>query len=363
MFSNPQLRDGESFPDFSITDSRFQRIVGELGLEIDPSADALPQVAAYAIGWVEDDLSKPHPARSRPYHEVPAHKLLADAGLVHTIPPRESKQDFVVTDGGSKLVYDYRLGYIEEHRRAGSLITPHLTVYGGQRLRLPADDKTGKLEDLAGQLLPNTVCNWTQAWLQNELRKGIPDNPWQRSFATEHEIAIMALIHKYGNRLRHESTILRDNAAQLHESIPVPDVAAEEFSLDEEITVWALNAPAIIREHAGRKHPIDQARPTGRSCFFEWESLMKPPARSSVLLVSHNPNVYRSWLDLILAAKEVNRTDLQIAGAGPSIESHRSFGYLLRGLGDIIINFYNYQYEGGLNVPPDGAQILQPKLN
>lgn len=362
MFSSPQLQSGEVFPSFANDSEPFQRIIGELGLNIDSSADILPQLAAYAIGWIEDDLSTPHPVRSRPYHEVPAHKLLADAGLVHAIPPQKSKQDFVVIDGGSKAVYDYRLDYADELRQTQSLITSTLTVFGGQRLRFSADDKTGLLEDIAGDLITNTTRGWTHTWLQNELYKGRHPNSWQRSFATEHEIAILALIQRYGDRLRHERTIRRDNPIQLHESVPIPTVAAEEFSLDEELTVYALDAPAITREHAGRKHPIEQARPTGRSCFFEWEALIKPPMYSSVLLVSHNPNIYRSWLDLVLAAKEINRADLILEGAGPSIEPQRSFGYLLRGLGDILINFYNYQYEGGLNVPSADATRLQPKF-
>jgi hypothetical protein len=67
-------------------------------------------------------------------------------------------------------------------------------------------------------------------------------------------------------------------------------------------------------------------------------------AESSVLMLSHNPNIYRTWLDAVLGTIALKRTDLHVDGAGASIEADRSYNYVLRAIGSIFINYHSHLY-------------------
>jgi hypothetical protein len=350
MFSTPILHSGQTFPELSAESPEFREIIHELDIHLDLNKPALPQLAVYAVGWIAGEPAYAHPEHTLPYHQVAAHHRLADAGLVRKIPPPQFGPTKVVTDGGSTPVYDYRLDSIDKTISTGEIQTDHIGIFAGQRLRFAADDALGRLETIALELREK-VEPWSRNWLDEQLRR-CPTDPdiWQRPFASEHEVAIHSVIRRYGARLEHIKTISRPNAVSIHPSIPAAPIATEVFGVDDR-EIYVLNAPAIYRQHAGHMQPVEKARPTGRSAFFEWMDVTQPAANSNVLLVSHNPNIYRSWLDLLLAAAERQRQDLRLAAAGPAIERHRSFGYLLRGLGNIVINMYNHDYEHGKSAP------------
>jgi hypothetical protein len=187
------------------------------------------------------------------------------------------------------------------------------------------------------------------------------DDRWTRPFATERELAFLSLLKLHGRRLEHVKAIPRPDAAtaRIHPSIPLASTAADVFMLGDQ-TVTVLNAPARWREHAGRKLPVEKARPNGRSCFKEWLTLHRPPLGSCVILMTQLPNIYRSWLDIIIKSKEEGR-DLRITAAGASLERNATVGNALEGLGNLIINNYNMHKEGGVDIPPTTPFVMRPR--
>jgi hypothetical protein len=351
MFTAPRLTEGQQFPELPIDHPQWQTLLDALEVSVDPAKeDPLLTLTRHAIGWVEDD-----PAYVKPWHTVPIKDssktpILRDAGFVDGIDPFQKNQNTVVMDGGHLSAYEIRLDYADEAQACGKLETPNVVLFGGQRLRTPRIDSSLKLtaiaEDLRGK-----VDQPTDEWLAHELAKDecSPDR-WEWPFASERELGRLALAKRYQGALKYIQTIPRLCPKQLHPSIPVSVDAADEFNLGGQ-RILVLNAPAIIREHAGRKQDLSVARPTGRSCFLEWLDIDKPTDASTVMLATSAPNIYRSWLDLVLGAHKNGRPDLQLTAAGPGVVETRTIGHALVGLGDLIINFYNLMYEGGKSGP------------
>lgn len=351
MFTNTRLKQGQSFPALPQHDPRWRELLEALEITVDPNQDLLPQLARYGVGWVEN-----LPQYRKAWHasniwRSPKLEALKNAGFVQEIAPVQANPDYVVVDGGSTHRYNYRLAFIEDMQQKSLLRSSTIVVFGGQSLRDSNKDNTLKLTAITNGLLAQAIDPWAKSWIAQELLKN-PDNPdpWKRPFATEYELGLLCLLQRYGSKLHHLSHRKRLGATTIHKSIPIPAMAATDFQLrDQRITL--LNAAAKIREHVGRKKSLDQARPTGRSCFNEWLKLDNPPKDSSVLLITHAPNIYRSWFDLILCAAEAGRKDLRITAAGPQLEPTENVGDVLVGVGDLFINFYNLAYEGGIDSP------------
>jgi hypothetical protein len=351
MFTTPRLEAGEKFPQLPIGHPNWQELLDAIEVSVNPAVeDPLLTLTRHAIGWVEGD-----PAYAKPWHNVPIQEsektpALEKAGLVRAIDPQKRDQDYVCFDGGHLSGYKIRLDYADAAQRAGLLETSNIILFGGQRLRTPRIDSFAKLAQIAESLRGN-VDEPTEKWLAVEMSKD-PTNPspWLRPFPTERELGRISLSRQYKKALRYRQTIDRPDPKQLHETIPIAWDAADEFDLGGQRIV-ILNAPAIIREHAGRKCDISQARPTGRSCFFEWTNLEAPPESSSVMLATSAPNIYRSWFDMLLGANKIGRQDLEITAAGPGVVRTRTIGHVLVGLGDLFINFYSLKYEGDVIAP------------
>jgi hypothetical protein len=254
-----------------------------------------------------------------------------------------------VLDGGYSSFYRPRLGAVQRYIRSGLTTTPCVGVFGGQRLRQPGDNEEGHLETIAYKLSQSSIDPWFREWITQELaKKSSPVASWTQPFATEHEVGILSLLRYSRSRVEHIGTTYREGASSIHPSIPVAHVASEEFVVDD-VVYSVSNAPAIPREHAGHKHPLSEARPNGRSVFIEDITRADLPKGASVLFVSHNPVIYRSWLDMVLASREMGRGDLCLDGAGAAIEPNCAFSYAARAVADLVINHYNREYEGGQN--------------
>lgn len=337
MFSNPVLTAGERFPTFPET---VAHAITELGVELYSSESILSQAAGYSLrSWLAADGAA---VAADPEKEAHDREVLRSMGLVDAIAPSRDSYDYGLLDGGSKPVYDWRLGHMAQLLDDG-LALRHITVFSGQRLRFPYDDHAKSLEVCAAGAY-NDADEWGKRWLETELQKSSgPEARWDRAFATEHEIAILALLQKFGKNLRHTGTRLRQNVTSVHPDIPASPVQYEDFSVGE-VGLHVLNGRAVIREFRRQLLPAEEARPTGRSCFYEWVSTVAPERNASALLLTHNPNIYRTWLDFLLGAQAIDRGDLVLEGAGASVEPGRSNLYILRALGRLFVNFYNHEY-------------------
>lgn len=365
MFSDPQLAKGQEFPPLPFEDPEWQQLTKSLNAHIDPASldDKLTQYTRYAVGWVEH-LPDYHDAfHDEHMRDSELFTLLSRAGLLSAIDPKTPQHDYALVDGGNSNRYDIRLAHAQRLQGDGKLVVPHLVVFGGQ---CPRTDRFDNLDALVrrAQNVDGKLDTWATKWIKDELqRDDVRDDIWSRPFATERELAFLSLLTLYKGQLRHVTTIPRPDAAsvRIHPSIPVASTAADVFMLGDQ-TITVLNAPARWREHAGRKLPVEQARPNGRSCFKEWLALHRPPKGSRVILLTHQPNIYRSWLDIIIKAKEEGRSDLCITAAGAPLESEATVGDVLEGLGNLIINNYNMYKEGGIDIPPTTPFVMHPRV-
>lgn len=355
MFDEPQLRAGEVFPHLPYDDPVWIALMKHLKVQINPACpdDRLTQFTRYGVGWVErlpdyhDDL---HDVRVTNSH---LRRLLSVAGLVHEIDPKTPEHDYALVDGGNSIRYDIRLAKAKQLCSTGKLVAPHLVVFGGQCPRNNVVDGIDSLK-LRVEASIDGFDSWARSWAADELsRTHSEDEKWLRPFPTERELAILSLYNLHRRGLQYAHAVPRLNAAEvrIHHSIPLASTAANVFTLNEEQLVTVLNAPARWREHAGRKLPVEEARPNGRSCFKEWLALHQPPGGSRVILLTHQPNIFRSWLDLIIKAAEEGRQDLRITAAGARLEAEATVGDVLEGLGNLIINNYNMLKEGGVDIP------------
>ena len=351
MFTTPRLEQGQLFPVLPTEHPDWQQLLDTVEIRLDPPGgeDPIRTLTRHAIGWVEQDTRYVRPWHDEPVAHSSRTPVFQRAGFIDAIVPLAKEQEYTVMDGGPLDRYARRLGHFTSMEERGLLETPNLIVFGGQCLRGAADDYA-TLARIARDLQGN-VDKATDSWLKSELAKDPNDpNAWRRPFATERELGRIGLAMQYGKALQYQGTIARTNPEQLHETIPIPHDAADEFSVHGQRVVL-LNAPAKIREHAGRKKDIDQARPTGRSCLYEWMLLDQPPTNSTVMLATSAPNTYRSWFDMVLRAAEAGRHDLQLTATGGAIAPNRTIGHVLVGLGDLFINFYNLKYEQGIDSP------------
>jgi hypothetical protein len=317
MFTTPFLQPGERFPTLPLDTPNFRDLITELQVPLHPGHDVLPQLVAQARGlWLNWGAAAGEPGQMLPYAQAKQYGLLETVGLIHGIEPHRNYYDHVLVDGGSKRVFDYRLDWLDQHVKQG--ITNDITIFAGQRLRFRMDDSTGRLEDIARELYPSCT-GWARKFLATELAKDpYADNPWDRSFASEQEIATLTLIQRYGHQLIHTRTVKRKDYKSEVSHIPDAKILAEEFQVGD-VTMRVLYGKAVRRSYAGQTPAVP--RPTARSCFNEWLEMARPEHESTVLLVSHNPNIYRTWLDLMLG-----------------------FNYVLRGLGSIFINYHSHIY-------------------
>lgn len=339
MFTQPFLQPGEAFPRLPETEE-FHALLGATGIKLEAGVDTLQQATDHAIHvWIDEACSSV-PNSKTPCEEVPQYPALQSAGLINAIRPSRDFYDHGVVDGGSKPVYDLRLGALDTELQAG-LDIPEITIFGGQRLRFAKDDQGGVLEAIAQDVISENNP-WAQEWIERQLnRTWTPSNPWDRPFATEHEVAMLALMQRYGDRLEHLKTEWRGvTMVKPQNSIPPAPIQAELFALDDKV-IRVLNGQAVTRQLRGYVFPPEESRPTALSCFYEWHQLAKPEQDASVLLTTHNPNIYRSWLDLTLGLQALNRTDIRLEGSGAAIEPGRSYGYVLGALGRLLVNFYN----------------------
>ncbi len=346
MFRTPLLTEGESFPEFKATSSESLALFRSLGISVGSPEDPLPSMTDHALEyWMIDTFNGGGPIDDE------MREAAKQLGLIDAILPTRERYDYILLDGGSKPVFSYRLDFLQTLKEGG-LVSPSMVVFGGQRLRIEADDRPMTLEQSASNLPPLKDV-WLSRWLETEMGKDTTDaNPWTRPFATEHEIAVLALVERYGDGLLHSYTNLCKDPQSVGPEVPATQVHSEVFS-HEGTEVTVLNAPAVIREFRGRKLPVSQARPTARSCFYEWAIPTEPSREASTLLVTHNPNIYRSWLDLLMGAWDIHRSDLQLEGVGAAIEPERQLSFLLKSLGRLLINFYNYRDSRNLaNVVP-----------
>ncbi|HSX34123.1 MAG TPA: hypothetical protein VLF62_00575 [Candidatus Saccharimonadales bacterium] len=353
MFTCPVLEQGRQFPELPVTDPRWQQLLHAADVVVDPysSEDMLLQLTRYAIGFVEK-----HPDYVKSWHnetvrDSPRAPVFREAGFTDTIYPLQKEQHTTAVDGGNMSRYTRRISHVDAMEKSGLLETENLVVFGGQALRNEVVDDFSGLAALARMVAPR-ADRLTRAWMRDELAKD-PSHPdvWKRPFATERELGRLGLAFRHGKRLRYQGTLLRPGAQAIHESIPAANEAADLFSLDGK-RVLLLNAPAKYREHAGRINPdLSEARPTGRSCFHEYLTLESPPPGASILLATSAPNIYRSWCDMLLRAAESGRADLNITATGMAINRNRRMSHVLTAFGDLIVNHYNYAYEGGVDSP------------
>ena len=272
MFYNPELRAGQDFPPLPYEDEKWQELMGRLAVRFDPASpdDILTEYTRYGVGWVERLPDYHDPFHDELVSDTGLGLLLGEVGLVHEIDPKIPEQDFALVDGGNSNRYDIRLTKTRELCVAGKLATSQLVVFGGQ---CPRNDKTDSFDRLVrrAEALKNGVDDWAEDWLAGELSPhSIRNDIWLRPFATERELAFLSLLKLYGRQLQHIESVPRPNAAKVRidPSIPLASTAADVFTLGDQ-TVTVLNAPARWREHAGRKLPVEEARPNGRSCFKE----------------------------------------------------------------------------------------------
>lgn len=350
MFSRPWLQPNTSYPSLPNSPEWFD-LLKTLGVVIDPNFadDTLTQISRYAVGWVEHLEEYYKPGYELPVLDSPLLPILRKAGLIDRIDPKSDTDfDYILIDGGNITRYRDRLAYLEELRKEGYKLASTIIVYGGQSLRALDLKEGAQLVEMATRMV-DRVDDWARTWIEEELvKKEDVANIWDRPFATEREIGLLCLLEQYGQELHHVQQRTRENPHSIDPSIPVAEIAADDFSLHNQ-RITLLNSPARIREHAGRRLPLEFARPTGRSCLYEWILLDKPPENSSVLFLKQAPDIYRSWFDMILRANEAGRHDLKIVAAGSTLIEDATVADILEGLGNLIINFYNLIIEGGVS--------------
>jgi hypothetical protein len=337
MFAASRLHGGQVFPEFPASSQEAIELFEILGARVDSDQDPLTQLTDFAMDhWVNMSVMNAPPTTDQ--QREAARKL----GLIDAIHPTGDTYDHILVDGGSKPVYDLRLNFLDTLLQKG-VTTPSVVVFGGQRLRVSADDKDGSLEERAAAITGLTDP-WIQQWLDTELSKDPSTRQrWQKPFATEHEIGLLSLIEQHGDRLQHVQTIPRKSQQSVCPEIPAATVHSEVFQL-EDISTVVLNAPAIVRGFRGQARPLDDARPTGRSCFREWFIANPPASGADTLLITQNPNAYRSWLDLLMELQQLDRPDIQIEAAAAAIEPDRSHAFVLHSLGRLLVTFYNQKY-------------------
>jgi hypothetical protein len=329
----------EGFPVLPVSDQELAEVAVGLHVPIDSADGVLSAITKHAIErWLTED-SMYNPYNLQPYQQAPEHRHLGDIGLLGAVAPRRARYAHALVDGGSRPIFEYRLNDLDKRLQAG-LFVSDVTLFAGQRVRMKRDDLHGSLEEVAHGVLDKTESTWARRWIHSQLYRdgGAPD-PWKRPFATEHEVAVLELLHRYEG-LEHSRTIERGAYASAHEAIPTLDTMAEEFVLDGR-AYRVLNAPAIIREFRGNRQPLTEARPTVASCFREWNAIVGPDERASVLFSTNNPEVYRSWLNVSTEAYRDGRADLYLEATGAAI-GDRTYGYLLRAFAKLMIDFQNH---------------------
>lgn len=340
MFSKPFLDEEDDIPTLPIRNKEFQMAVrAAIGKLPDSLHDPTLYLKNYALdNWLLLEDLKKVPGNSLSYNKTPEYQAFKAVGMTDRITPQRSTYDHVLIDGGVKPVLDYRLRYLDTLIKDG-LKSDSITLFGGQKLRKPDDDSGGRLEECA-QRLRSTAQPWLKDWLETELSKN-PNNPdkWQRPFATEHEIALFALLEWGGKELRHIKTGYRKISKSIHKSIPLTGIAYEDFQYGHQ-SIRVLNALAIRRKFIERQLPLKESRPTGGSCFKEWLIYANPKPSASVLLITHNPDIYRSWLDIMIVAQESGRPDLLLEGAGDMVQSGTLYGEIIQSFGRVLVNFY-----------------------
>jgi hypothetical protein len=339
MFTQPYLESGGAFPSPLFDGEEFTGILDELQV---PRGDSLhldlSEVATYALeNWLRNSRD---PQASMSCREHPMYDRFRDIGMTDAVLPRQEQYDYLLKDGGSRPVIAHRLEFTETMRKDGVDIRD-MTVFGGQRLRMPRDDLGGTLESRAAKLLLKQLEPWSTDWLESELEKSSNDpNPWERPFATEHEIALLALHELYRGRLTHTKEVTVANPRASLPGLPLVETAAQQFSVDD-MVVRVLNAPALPRRFGGKLLPPSEARPTAASCFILWHKIVSPHYGAEVALGTHNPDIYRSWVDFVQVAAAIDRSDLKIEGIGGPMMPDATFGSLLTSLGKIITTFQN----------------------
>ncbi len=339
MFTRPYIESGEGFPSPPFDSAEFTSLLDELQV---PHGDSLhfdlSEVATYALeNWMRNSRD---PQAAMPYEKHPLYDRFRNIGMTDAVLPRQKQYDYLLKDGGSRPVIAHRLEFTETMRQDGVDVRD-MTVFGGQRLRMSRDDLGGTLESRAARLLLERLEPWSTDWLERELEKPSNDpNPWERPFATEHEIALLALHEQYKDRLVHTKEVPVANPRASLPGLPKVETVAREFSVDD-MVVRVLNAPALPRRFGGELLPASEARPTAASCFILWHKIVSPQYGAEVALGTHNPDIYRSWVDFVQVAAAIDRSDLRIEGIGAPMMPDARFGSVLTSLGKIVTTFQN----------------------
>ncbi|SRR6266568_1116217 len=287
---------------------------------------------------------------------------IASLGMSGSVIPPLNTYDGALLDGGSLMAITHRLAFWDKLRDSGKLIL-ELIMFSGQRLRDDADSAWEAPEELAKSLYPR-VRPWARDWIEGQL--ALPEqaaNPWLRSFATEHEIALLALLHRYKDHVELKSIIPVLEYDTIDKSIPVVLYHALVCQLDD-VPVRVMNAPAVRRVYRDNRLPLSASRPTARSCLYEYARHTEFPEGKlhHLISIARSPNIYRTWLDLTLGIQKMNADSiLQLDAAGADARNPLTRQHARRALGLLLINLSNLKHGEDQDLVPPRVRTIQPQ--
>jgi hypothetical protein len=331
MFTEPRYMPNDALP---VVDSgALYDLFKDMGVHLDEQ-DIFASAADHVMHHYMPEIAPVDTTRINGLHQdAQEFSTLKAVGLIDAIPPQADSYTHALVDGGIKKVYDYRLTHLDQLLDRG-ISFDEVVIFGGQRFRKPQDDTHGRLEQRAQELRPQ-LNTWGKQWIDNELAKQDTDRPFRGSFASEHQVGILALLDKYKDRLEYCGAQKRVEPLQLHPDLPTVETHFETFAT-RGLLFKVLDSPAIIRRYLGVSLPIANARPTGSSCFKDWEMQVPPHSTASALLVTNNPHTYRSWHDILLdwSPDPTKHISLEATGAAtehdlPQLDLLWEFGRLV----------------------------------
>lgn len=332
MFTKPHHSPHNQLP--ILDQDAFYDTFKDIGIPLEADR-VLDSAAEYALNHWLHELNAIDPSLAEEsYKDAASVETFASIGLINEVPPKSDQYMHALVDGGIKKVYDHRLSYLEDMQNQG-ISFGEVVLFGGQRFRKPQDDEAGRLEQIAQEALPR-LNSWGRDWVTAELAKENSHAPFKGSFATEHHVGVLALLDRYGDRLEHYGTQQRPEAVSLHPKLPAVTTQYELFEVGGQV-FKVLDSPAIIRRYLGAELPLQNARPTGSSCYNDWEAQLPESYQASALLITSNPHTYRSWHDILLG-KPPTTKQIRLDAAGAPIEQSLSHMDLLWEFGRLIIS-------------------------
>jgi hypothetical protein len=254
-----------------------------------------------------------------PYQESSARELFPHLGLAQEIVPPKGEYEQVHIIGGFMRVNRERIGFVKRLLETQHVLSENIVFWAGQRMRDSRDDKFINLDAI-------TAGAEGEQWIQTELAKS-EEHSWKGRFATETELARLALLEHYPSAsLR---GMVKDMDPKTATGVPGHSIRAYLYDIQgAEFTV--LNARAVDRK-GGPRH-------TTASCAEEWLNITPPSLGAKVLLISGNPHTKRTDQDVREILNQRARCDIEMTSCGPAANPNATTQLYLGEIGRLLHN-------------------------